>query len=148
MVSVVLNWQLCEILSWAHHCATGLFLLIGMSISGRLSKCPIVFFSHSSSRERPDWYFLISIMTLTTIVERLHSFQSQVFCGSGPNARKIEVTATVVPRKSIHHGMEQEFATFVIWTMVKAVNTYTAETNFWGYEMCTCPRIRFQNGKI
>jgi len=108
MMSVVLNWQSCEILSWAHHCATDLVLLIGMSMSGRLSGCSaLCFFSHSSTRERPVWYFPISIMTQTNTAERLHSFQSQVFSGNGPNARKIEVTATVMPRKSIHHGMEQ-----------------------------------------
>jgi hypothetical protein len=53
-------------------------------------------------------------MTLTKIVDGLHSFQSQVFSGNGPMARKIEVTATVVPQKILHHGMEQEFTIFVI----------------------------------
>jgi len=57
--------------------------------------------------------FHISIMTLGTIVDRLHSFHSQDFSRNGPNARKTEVTATVVPRKSPHHGMEQEFTILV-----------------------------------
>jgi hypothetical protein len=69
-------------------------------------------------------------MTLTAIVDRLHNFYSQVFSSNEPNARKTEVTATVVPWKNSHHGMEQEFTIFVRRTMVKAVNTYTAETKF------------------